>query len=55
MSKTIGRLSVIIFLCSLVAFGWLMQGCIKPPIPFEMGERTTAPYGYTEMIKREAK
>ena len=31
----------------------VLVGCA--PTPFVAGERTTAPYGYTDMIKREAR
>jgi hypothetical protein len=55
MPKFIGRLSGIIVFCSLVALVLVLNGCMSTPKPFETGEKTTAPYGYTEMIKREAK
>lgn len=33
----------------------MVAGCSHTPEPFETGEKTTAPYGYTEMIERESR
>jgi hypothetical protein len=55
MPRIVGRLSGIVLFCSLISLALILNGCSHAPKPFETGERTNAPYGYTEMLKREAK
>ena len=43
-------LKIVIFVIIL-----MVMGCNSAPKPFETGARTTAPFGYTDMIERESK